>query len=145
MVSPSRPKLTSIDSTADALAVAVDHLDERFIQCRDIRHTWKVARNFHQVTAGQDGASARMGHYRYVERKLVCTRCSTERTEAYAVIESARWSALRRLSVSYSYPDGYQLHGIPADVRNAAELVRGLQWSRMEAGPRVPRKKASGG
>ena len=119
----------------DALAASLDHLNPLFADCRDLRHPWKVTRDFHLVNTDLDRDSRpRMGQRRYVERTLTCTRCGTERSEAYAVRESAYGSSLRKLSVTYSHPDGYLLKGL-GQLGNVAELIRGLHWSQLQERP----------
>lgn len=64
--------------------------NDTFLVCRDLRHSWEV-----------------FGHWRngaYISRRLVCSRCSTERIDFWTpsgIRENAR----------YIYPDDYCLKG----------------------------------
>lgn len=70
-----------------------------FLECRDLRHPWKVVGLFY---VGKE-----------IHRRLVCTRCETEATD--------RWTPYGgRIARQYRYAKGYQAKGVrirPVDVR----------------------------
>lgn len=75
--------------------------DDKFLDCRDLRHPW-----------------TRVGYFRQgvlIRRRLVCERCGTERLD--------RWrhtrSGVIREPATYTYATGYRVRG---ESFNAAEI-----------------------
>jgi hypothetical protein len=88
-------------SSKEAVEFFEEHLHDlpnKFLECRDIRHSWKVYRKFQAVNS--TGSAVK-----YLERTLRCTRCHTERQD----VLSAR--TFDRVSTSYAYPQGYTIQG----------------------------------
>lgn len=73
-------------------------LPTKFLECRDMRHSWRVHHQFSPVNS--TGSSVK-----FLERTLRCTRCHTERQD----VLSAR--TFDRVSTSYVYPQGYTIKG----------------------------------
>lgn len=74
-------------------------LPQEFLDCRDLRHPWKVQGLFY---VGPE-----------IHRRLVCPRCKTVATD--------RWTPRgERIARQYHYPKGYEAKGVrirPIDVR----------------------------
>lgn len=86
----------------ERLQTVLREVPDTHLMCRDIRHLWKVKKDLHVVAqAGSENLTE-------VERHLVCTRCKTERSDAYQV-RTDRWGITRmeNLGSSYSYPKNY--------------------------------------
>jgi len=131
-MSPSPRKLSSVDSPEGALRIGLEHLEEAYLECRDMRHRWYVSSDYRRVTTERDNVRPRLGHHDYVERRTTCERCGIERVEAFVLVRDRNWTALRSLGNVYHYPDGYLLKGLPAGIGNASELIRGLRFERAE-------------
>ncbi len=83
----------------------LDGYNEIFLECRDLRHAWKL-----------DSGYYRLGGV--VTRKLQCVRCESERTDR-------RTSTGQRLRSTYKRPKGYKVAGgIKAVDVNLAVLSR---------------------
>lgn len=82
----------------DFFADHLTDLPDQFVECRDMRHAWKVQQGFHEV-------KGRGKRSRYVARTLKCIRCGGERTDVLNV------STFDRVSTQYHYPEGYQIKG----------------------------------
>jgi hypothetical protein len=69
-------------------------LDEEFLLCRDLHHSWpRRGADYTAVGGGE------------VERVLVCQTCGTERVD--------RWTLSgQRVGARYYYPDGYQFRNV---------------------------------
>lgn len=98
----SRGKVQSIQGELELTAEeALSDYDENFLECRALRHAWRVVGYYRQ--AGE------------VRQALVCMRCPMERT--------SRWTPQGdRISLSYRPPEGYYIKGAgvtPWDVRHA--------------------------
>lgn len=94
--------LTVVPPTAREKRQAAEALHEakdEYLDCRDLRHAWKVQGVFYS------GAE--------IHRRLVCPRCKTVATD--------RWTPRgERIARQYSYPKGYETKGVrirPIDVR----------------------------
>lgn len=91
----SEPTRKQKREAAEALHVS----SEEYLECRDLRHPWKVQGLFFVGTE--------------IHRRLVCPRCKTVATD--------RWTPKgERIARQYQYPKGYQAKGVrirPIDVR----------------------------
>lgn len=94
-------------------AEALHESKDEFLECRDLRHPWKVQGLFYV------GAE--------IHRRLVCPRCKTVATD--------RWTPRgERIARQYQYPKGYQAKGVrirPIDVRKEV-LTRVDVWETEE-------------
>lgn len=70
--------------------IALTGYDERYLTCRDLRHTWQ-----------------NRGYYRadgLIRRKLTCDRCGATRIDGWR-------DNGERVNPSYEHPEGYVLQG----------------------------------
>lgn len=136
-----RKRLSAVATPDGAFRVGLEHLEDQYLECRDMRHRWYVSSDYRRVTTEEEGIHARRGHSDYVERRITCDRCSTTKIEAYVIIRERGYTLLRPLGYTYAYADGYLLKGLPP-ATNASELIRGLRFERAEAEHAAPAKPA---
>lgn len=112
--------LTRYNNPKDAqiLANALQDLPENWLICRDMRHAWEVSQDFHVVK--QTGTKVQ-----HLRRTLSCLRCETLRNERYII---SRYG-VEKEGQSYTYPDQYQLEGIPRGVKPSS-IVQAEQYRR---------------
>lgn len=104
---------------ASALANALTDLPENWLMCRDMRHAWAVVEDFHvEKVKGRTVQTVR--------RVLGCMRCATLRNEHYVMGRLG----LDKTSQSYTYPDNYQLKGIPRGVKPSS-IIQAEQYRRV--------------
>lgn len=91
---------------AKALETALETLPERFLECRDLGHSWRpwTARAF----------GGRLGGF---ESVLRCSDCGTLRTRTLS-----RTGAV--MSSHYTYPDGYLVAGLGRLTGTDRDAVR---------------------
>jgi hypothetical protein len=89
-----------------------------FIECRDMRHAWKVVQSYRYI---DDGETTRTP--KYVSRKLECNRCGCVRTDVLNV------RTFDKVATSYDYPEGYTILGNKVG-RGTANLVRRAVYER---------------
>ena len=77
-----------------SLSAQIHALPLEYQLCRDLRHKWSVPKGFFQVEVegGVRGAI-------YVEREVVCERCSLPRVDLFRI--HSRW--MEKLSYRYDY------------------------------------------
>jgi hypothetical protein len=112
---PRRRRKAGTTPVADALRA----LDPAAVACRDLAHAWEV-----------DGYRAEGGN---VHRLLVCSRCGTERRDAWSL-------AGRRIGSRYSYAADYRLKDVDHPGDRHALRVEVLR----RAGYRPTRGKRNG-
>lgn len=117
---PKKKPLTK-DEIAEAqakVAEGLKQLPENFLDCRDLKHSWQKQANYRpreqHMEPGTGQVKTRVSPLLY--RNLVCTRCGTGRTD---VIYARTYE---RLSVSYTYPENYQMPGVPRGVKSSTIL-----------------------
>lgn len=103
---PTTRRYVKDDQAAADLANALTHLPDKWVMCRDMRHSWDVVEDFH-VTM-RSGRSVQE-----IARVLGCMRCMTHRREIY---HQGRFG-LDKVSQTYSYPENYQIKGVPRGVK----------------------------
>lgn len=74
-----------------AEAVDLKTYNETYLECRDLRHAWRLL-GFYKQGSGQLG------------RRLACTRCNTVRHDIWS-------NSGERIKAQYDYVDGYSLKG----------------------------------
>lgn len=111
-------KYTEDEQLAQHLADALQELPDNWIMCRDMRHAWEVDQDFH-VTKAKGGKATE------IKRTLACLRCGTGRVETY---HSTKWG-LEKVAQHYTYPDNYQIKGVPRGVKPSF-IVQGEQYRR---------------
>lgn len=105
-----------------ALGNTLRGVSAEFLACRTTQHRWDVADDFHIVSEAAEG--------KYVERGMLCPRCSTRKTEKY-LLKLDRWGLTRLESIgaAYSYPEHYAIPEM-ARADHAREILRGEQFRR---------------
>ena len=96
-------------------AERVHDLPDTFIECRDLRHSWKRQGGYRPV---KDSKSL-------VARTLAWSRCDCERTDVI------NFRTFDRVSTSYHYPEGYTVKGNKATKRGM--IVRREAYQRWAA------------
>jgi hypothetical protein len=87
----------------ETIAEQIRALPKEMLRCRDLRHAWEVPTGFTkvEVEGGVRGAL-------YVERVVTCRNgCGVSRVELFRI--HTQW--MEKLSIRYSYPKAYKLHG----------------------------------
>lgn len=111
-------RYTTDDRAAADLANALMELPDNWVMCRDMRHAWSVLEDFHvHIAQGQKIQELR--------RVLHCLRCQTLRIEIYHV---GRYG-LDKVRQHYTYPDNYQIKGVPRGVKPQS-IVQQEQYRR---------------
>jgi hypothetical protein len=114
----AKPRRYSDDQAAADLANALMDLPDDWVMCRDMRHAWHVMEDFH--------VSKNRGHsIQELNRTLICMRCTTLRIEVY---HSGRFG-LDKVRQHYTYPDNYQIKGVPRGVKPQS-IVQNEQYRR---------------
>lgn len=106
--------------TEDEYREKLHGYSNRYLACKDLRHVWAVQRAY---TEHQDSGM--------VSRVLECKRCGTERTDYFRLDGQAQ--RLVRGYSSYRYPTGFQMVGIPKNIK-ANDIVRYEAFLRFIAG-----------
>lgn len=106
------------EQAAADLANALMDLPDDWVMCRDMRHAWHVLEDFHVVTT-----QAR--HIQELGRTLICLRCNTLRVETY---HAGRFG-LDKVRQHYTYPENYQIKGVPRGVKPQS-IVQQEQYRR---------------
>lgn len=116
------------------LQATLQDVPDSFLECRSLWHDWAVLTPMHVTEEVQGGD--------VIERKIVCERCTTTRTDHYFLsVDRYGVSRLTMQGYSYDYPDGYLMPEM-AQVEHARELVRFEQFRR-DTGGKIKQKKAS--
>lgn len=98
---------------------ALQDLPDNFLQCRDIRHQWKVNGDY---TPDKN----------VISRSIICTRCQAERMDTYSA------KTFDKISTQYRYPANYQIKG--NGIRGGGgSMVRREAFTRSQARPRMKR------
>ncbi|GAC1527459.1 MAG: hypothetical protein NVS3B1_17800 [Marmoricola sp.] len=95
------------------IAKGLKALPENFLDCRDLRHSWKKAADYRPREQKMEGGT-KLSPLLY--RSLICARCGTGRTD---VIYARTYE---RLSVAYTYPENYQIPGVPRGTKQSTIL-----------------------
>lgn len=106
----AKPKRYTVDRKAVTdLRAGIKGLNDTQLECRDMRHAWKVEEPYHVEPSQHAGRRIEA-----VRRVLVCMRgCEVRRVEHYA---STR-GGLDKISQHYVYPEGYEIPGVPRGVK----------------------------
>lgn len=97
----------------------LDSLADAFLECRDLGHNWT---HFH------DGAPVRERMVLTFTRRVLCSRCTTQRTEVLHVFRNGH---VEKASSRYTYPEHYLLQpGQRSRVGVWNEVLRrsGVAW-----------------
>ena len=104
---PGTGKYAEGTDAAINFAENLKNLPDVWVACRDMMHAWSVLNDFH-VVGKKQGAL-----HPYIRRDLVCMRCNAVRHEEYEKVRSG----LDKVYQSYTYPEGYQIPGVPRGVK----------------------------
>ena len=115
---PSTKKYQSDKKAAEDLANALQDLPDNWVMCRDMRHAWTVLDDFH--VAVRQGSKIQE-----IRRTLLCLRCATSRREVY----HQGTYGLDKVAQHYTYPDNYQIKGVPRGVKPQS-IIQQEQWRR---------------
>lgn len=116
----NKKKYESDKAAASRVAQALTELPESWIQCRDLLHAWKVQEDFHVVPP----SNSRRKQLE-IARTLVCGRCETIRKEVFVQEKFG----LNKVAQSYSYPENYQIPGVPRGIKPKS-IVQAEQYRR---------------
>lgn len=122
MSTKTKPKPLPRSQAEQLVAGDLSQLPDRFLNCRDLRHDWKVESNYHDAGFTVEGAGVKQA----VERVILCKTCGTRRTDVSVVVERANSvPRMEKLSTQYKYPKGYLMKRgqIPRDI-GVSQLVR---------------------
>lgn len=97
-------------ATVDEVSAWANDLSDRFLECRDMRHSWRRV----SINVNADDT---------LKRVRRCRTCKTERSEIVTQMGHV-------LSRTYSYPDGYQTHGIGRMAGDTLDAVRAVSIQR---------------
>lgn len=118
------------------VAKGLRSLPENFLDCRDLKHSWRKVSNYRPREMHTEGGKSKTRISPLLYRTLECQRCGTVRTDTiYA-------RTFERLSVSYDYPEAYTMPGVPRGVKSSVilrqEAVRraNLEAAKATAGQR---------
>lgn len=109
-------------------------LPDSYVQCRGMMHAWEVLNDFRITgTPGERGP-------RFLRRDLECMRCTTVRHDTY-LLRFVKGEPLisEKAHASYTYPENYQIPGIPRGVKRHVIVYQEQFRRAMEAaGGAVP-------
>ena len=117
-----KPKPLPRNQAEQLVAGDLTQLPDKYLNCRDLRHDWKIESNFHDAGFEVEGD----GVTQAVERIILCKTCGTRRTDVSVVVERANSvPRMEKLSSQYRYPKGYLMKRgqIPRDI-GVSQLVR---------------------
>lgn len=117
-----------ITEEVEAFLNALAGVPDAYLECRSMKHAWQQDTLFTLVDTGRETSRrARGGERVFAERNLTCLRCGMERSDAYRVTKIGRYTALKKLTSTYTPPEGYYVKGAG---RLGAELVLGAKFDR---------------
>lgn len=112
----------------EAFLEALATVPGNFLDCRSMKHNWQAEQRFTVIDTERETSRRRRGGLAmFAERTLVCTRCGMERNDAYQITSSRGHTALRKVAVTYTPPEGYYVKGAG---RISSELLLGAQFER---------------
>lgn len=113
---PKRLSQADLDEAKKRIARGLRTLPDNFLDCRDLKHNWRKVNNYRPREQHIEGGKQRSRISPLLYRVLECERCGTTRTDViYA-------RTFERLSVSYDYPETYQMPGVPRGVKSSTIL-----------------------
>lgn len=125
-----------VESFLSTLAEAPD----AWLQCRTMQHSWSENGPFRVVDITRErDRGMRGGQALYAERRLLCVRCGMQRSDAFQMTSASGHTALRKISASYTPPEGYYIKGGGMLSR---DLVLGAKFDRDIRPAAVPHDNA---
>jgi len=104
----------------EVLVTLLEELPEAFLQCRGLRHAWRVDQDFY---VHQDHKATKL---LTIARDLTCMRC--EAVQRREIFIQRKWG-LEKVANRYTYAPEYALHGAPRGVKPSL-LVYEVQYHR---------------
>jgi hypothetical protein len=86
----------------------LSHYDDAFLECRDLRHPWRVIGYYSQ--AGE------------ARRTVECQRCGTQRVDRWSLDGRVRLAAYYRYAADYRIGEGITLAAVRHEVINRVTL-----------------------
>jgi hypothetical protein len=102
-----------------------DFLQSRSVSelvCRNVRHAWTI-KHFQQVDYAELQEHHLLKWDQVIARRLVCSRCATERVEYYG--RDTKTRPFSKVKARYVYPQGYLYRG-EADAPTGADYFEEL-------------------
>lgn len=131
----ARSTQKELDEAQVRIAEGLKKLPEQYVECRGMLHAWEVLNDFRMT--GQHGQRGP----RFLRRDLQCMRgCGVVRHDTF-LLRFHRGEPLisEKLHSSYTYPDDYQIPGIPRGVKRHTIVYQEQFRRAMEhAGGAVP-------
>lgn len=87
----------------------VRRLDDTYLECRSIRHAWKID-HFRAVPMDDDSTKAQNYRRQYkqvLQRKMHCLRCGSERVDYFGRGDVLNLNGFTKLDSVYHYEKGY--------------------------------------
>lgn len=125
--------MTSNETPREEAKLFVKRTALQHLTCRNIRHSWKINR-FEAISNEEKSAQRLLRYDQVVARRLVCTRCGTQKVEYFG--REVRLKPFIRVIGHYEYVEGYtyrksQHDGQPAPDRSEyfEELLGRRTWA----------------
>ena len=109
----ARKTAKELDEAQKRVAEGLKGLPSNYVQCRGMLHAWEVLNDFRMT-----GVATQRGP-RFLRRDLTCMRgCGTVRHDTFLLRFVAGEPMIsEKLHASYTYPEDYQIPGIPRGVK----------------------------
>lgn len=107
-----RYRSKAVDEAETRIADALKHSKSVYVECRGMRHAWEVLNDFHMLENHGSGP-------RFLRQDLECMRgCGVVRHDTFLVRFVAGEPRIsEKLHSGYTYPEDYQIPGIPRGVK----------------------------
>lgn len=131
----ARSTQAELDAAQKRIAKGLRTLPAQYVQCRGMLHAWKVLNDFRMT--GQKGQKGP----RFLRRDLECMRgCGVVRHDTFLLrFVGGEPIISEKLHAAYTYPDDYQIPGIPRGVKRHVIVYQEQFRRAMEAaGGAVP-------
>lgn len=115
------------------------NMPDAYLQCRTMQHSWVEEGKFTVIDSLRETTRrARGGEAVFAERRLTCSRCTMERSDAYRITSSHGHTALQKIATTYNPPEAYYVAGAG---RIGKELVLGAKFVRDTEEPPVRKRR----
>jgi hypothetical protein len=108
--SDAKVKALSVKAGEKLLAKGLKDLPDAYVQCRDIRHSWYITADYHEVPYTHVGRKLQA-----LRRDLACHRCPCTRAQYFV---NGRYG-ITKLSDDTKRPRDYSIRGVPRGVRQS--------------------------
>jgi hypothetical protein len=125
----TRSTQKELDEAQKRIASGLRDLPAQYVQCRGMLHAWEVLNDF-RITGAQNQRGPR-----FLRRDLTCMRgCGTVRHDTFLLRFVAGEPMIsEKLHASYTYPEDYQIPGIPRGVKRQVIVYQEQFRRAMEA------------